>query len=749
MAEDLERYKPAIPSEENGQKNATADAARCFGTVGAGWGAIGERVQVSDWGSGYVTDVPYMPGYYVQQSPVHMVVAARVAGFACDLPDDDDPIYYLELGCGAGLGALALAASNASWRVTGVDFNPAHIATARAFARDAGIRNATFLEADLATLADDRAADAIPEADFVSAHGVWTWVPATVRAGIVRLLRAKVRAGGLVHLSYNVLPGWQSALGMQRVIRAGGLARPGRSDRQAQAGLELLRALHGAGAYHLAGAPFVEKLVKGMPDMPPAYLAHEFMNASWSPCFHADVAAALSEAKLEWIGPANVLENFPDLLLTLAERKIFEGVQDPLTRELIKDVCLARALRHDIFMRGPNRLAGADLVESLREISLTLAVSAADFSFEIEMAKGAAQLSRAFYAPVVAALAEQPQQVGTLMALSTSTEKVARNPAEVIGVLIGTGQALPVLRPGAPLSPAARALNELIVAAFGRLEHRGALLATRVDSFGRRPAGQRNRTVRSSSPGPRGGSPRAKLVGGRTGGAARARGEGPAANAAFARPVPPRNFSRRRSRLARLCRILSSATPAVLQPDEPEPGYKHFPGSRLRNPARNHVGHQLVVKGLAARSECGALVGSDYEIGRLQSEARRAEVDLEVDGSAFAQDRAGDEVLQGEIRCRVDIGGEQREIGQGGIEIGRIGRDVVDLEVGRARFPKLDRSEIDHATRDDAAVVLGADALAGERDVLTAGLVLPVGAAIREAAVTLPVAVPCAVGAKL
>jgi SAM-dependent methyltransferase len=439
---------------------------------------------VSDWGSGYVTDVPYMPGYYVQQSPVHMVVAARLAGVACDMPDDDDPVHYLELGCGIGLGALALAAANSSWRVTGIDFNPAHIATARAFSRQAGIRNATFLEADLATLADDRQADAIPEADFVSAHGLWSWVPAQVRAGIVQLLRAKVRAGGLVHLSYNVLPGWQSALGMQRLIRAGGLARPGRSDRQAQAGLELLRALHGAGAYHLAGAPFVEKLVKGMPDMPPAYLAHEFMNASWSPCFHADVAAALSEAKLEWIGSANILEGFPDLMLTPEERMVLEQTESPINRELIKDLCLARALRHDIFMRGPNRLSGRDFIEAAREITLALAVLPADFSYEIEMAKGAAQLSREVYAPAVASLGEKPQQVAKLASLAPLPEKLARNPAEVVGILVGTGQALPVLRPGAPLSPVAKALNELIAAAFGRLEQRGAMLALASTALG-------------------------------------------------------------------------------------------------------------------------------------------------------------------------------------------------------------------------------------------------------------------------
>lgn len=439
---------------------------------------------MSDWGSGYVTDIPYIPGYYVQQSPVHMVVAARLAGVACDLPDDDDPVHYLELGCGAGVGALTLAAANPSWRVTGVDFNPAHIATARAFARQAGVENATFVEADVATLAEDQDARAIPEADFVSAHGLWSWVAPPARAGIVRLLRAKVRAGGVVHLSYNALPGWQSAVGMQRLLRVGGLARSARSDTQARSGLELVSALHKTGAYHLAGNPWVESLIKQMPQMSPVYLAHEFMNASWSPCFHADVAAALSEAKLEWVGSASLLETIPELALSPAEREVFDSVESPLDRELIKDMCLARALRHDIFMRGPTRLAGAEALESLREITVTLAVDPDNFSYEIQMARGAAQLSRAFYAPVVAALAKGPRRVGELTALRQDAKKPATNPAETIAILVGAGQALPMLRPGAPPTSEARALNDLIAASFGRLDGRGSMLALSSPALG-------------------------------------------------------------------------------------------------------------------------------------------------------------------------------------------------------------------------------------------------------------------------
>lgn len=438
---------------------------------------------MTSWQSNYVTDVAYIPGYYPQQSPAHMVTAARLVGVACDMPDPDEPVHFLELGCGLGFTALTLAASNPTWRVTAVDFNPAHIATARAFARQAGIDNAVFIEADLGTLAEERAAEAIPEADFVSVHGLWSWVPATVQSGVVRLLRAKVRAGGVVHLSYNTLPAWQGGIGMQRLVRAAGLARPGSSDRQVEAGFALLRELHAAGARQLACNGIVEGILERLAELPREYLAHEYMNASWSPCFHADVAEALSAAKLDWVASANLLENFTELTLTEAQRKVYDTIEDPLTRELIKDLCQTRMLRHDVFVRGPHRLASADKAAALHEIVLTLTVAPEDFVYEIDAAAGKAALSREIYAPVAAALADGPRPLGDLLSLPALAGK-RDNPGEIAGFLIGTGQAIPLLRPGAEQSDAAVAFNQLLAQAFGRMDKRGTMLALASTALG-------------------------------------------------------------------------------------------------------------------------------------------------------------------------------------------------------------------------------------------------------------------------
>ena len=160
-----------------------------------------------------------------------------------------------------GIGALVTAASNPGWQVTAIDYNPAHIAIGAGLARAARLDNIRFIEADLAQLATSAQADAIPQADFVSMHGLWSWVSNEVRAGIVRLLAAKTRPGGMVHLSYNALPAWQGALGMQRLIYETGIRAGGRSDMQAQAGLALARDLKAVESKYLTESSLTRDLL--------------------------------------------------------------------------------------------------------------------------------------------------------------------------------------------------------------------------------------------------------------------------------------------------------------------------------------------------------------------------------------------------------------------------------------------------------------------------------------------------------
>ena len=431
---------------------------------------------MSGWGSGYVTDITYMAGWYRQQSPQMMAIAALLGGVGSNMPGPDDPVHYLELGCGQGLGAMLLAASNPAWRVTAVDFNPAHVAAAREWAADAGLANITFMEADLSTLAEDPIGRAIPAADFVSMHGLWTWVPKSVQHGIVRLLRDKVRPGGMVHVSYNALPAWGGALGMARLLRAAGKQLAWRSDRQAEEGLKVVRDLHAAEALQLRRSSMVQAVINRLDTLPLAYLAHEYMNENWEPCYLADVAAALSDAKLEWIASSQLVENFPDLTLSAEQRALVQKFDDPMVRELIKDLCLDRTLRHDVFVRGARRVNVATRDAALMDLSIALNIPPADLPLEADMPAGQAQLSPGFYRPIVNALADGPRRVGDLLQLP-EVEGKRDNPAELVGILVGMDLAEPSLRPNAQAGAEAIRFNRTTARRLMRTEALGRPMA--------------------------------------------------------------------------------------------------------------------------------------------------------------------------------------------------------------------------------------------------------------------------------
>ena len=418
------------------------------------------------WGGGYVTDIAYLPGYYRQQSPAELAVACLLGNVWSDIPALYEAMSYLELGCGRGLGALVLAASNPGWHVTGIDFNPAHIAEARQLAAAAGLSNVAFHEADLGQL-DGEAAASVPQADVISMHGVWSWVAAPVQDGIVRLLAAKLRAGGVLHISYNSLPGWQGGVGLQRLLFEAGSRLAFRSDRQVSAALEVVKQLHQADARHLTRTPLGDDPLARLTKMPADYLAHEYMNASWRPVFHADVAASLRPAKLEWAAAADLLENFPALMLTEAQRAVQERFEDPLMRELVKDMCHPRSLRHDVFVRGPCRITNAERDAALRELTLSLTVRPDAFIYEATLPAGTATLERPFYEPVVAALGRAPLTVAELLSLPDLQGR-RDNPAELVGMLLGTGQAIVVARPGAAPERTAQRFNHTLARALLR-----------------------------------------------------------------------------------------------------------------------------------------------------------------------------------------------------------------------------------------------------------------------------------------
>ena len=264
---------------------------------------------------------------------------------------------------------------------------------------------------------------------------MWSWVSDDVRAGIVRLLATKTRPGGMVHVSYNALPAWQGAIGMQRLIYEAGIRSAGRSDLQAQAGLALTREIKAAGGKYLAESSFASDLIDTTTDMSREYLSHEYMSAHWAPAFHADVAAAMAQAKLDWVASASPLENFPELMLTPEQRALVDRYKDPTMRELIKDTCLPRQLRHDVFVRGARRIRNDERDAALARLTVVPVVSPGELQTQIRVPAGLAEVGEPLKRMMAAAM-RGPTTIGDLLAL----EQGRSNPAELVSMLVGSHQ---------------------------------------------------------------------------------------------------------------------------------------------------------------------------------------------------------------------------------------------------------------------------------------------------------------------
>jgi hypothetical protein len=189
------------------------------------------------------------------------------------------------------------------------------------------------------------------------------------------------------------------------------------------------------------------------------------MNTAWAPCFQADVAMALSDARLDFAGTANLTENFPDLTLDAAQRALAARYDDPIMTELIKDMCLERGFRSDIYIRGATRLSSAARDAVLGPLSIGLSVAADRFTYEVEQPVGKVAMNKPFYGKIVAALASGPRRLAELAALPELDDHIS-GPVEIAGMLLGSEQANLVPRPGAPLSALAIRTNETMVRRF-------------------------------------------------------------------------------------------------------------------------------------------------------------------------------------------------------------------------------------------------------------------------------------------
>lgn len=396
---------------------------------------------MSDWNSGYVADIGYTHGFYRELTPIVLDFVALSKGMRS--PDSAGPITYCELGCGQGYSANLLAAANPQIQFHATDFNPVHIVGAQALAREAGTENVHFYDD---AFADFLERPELPQFDVISLHGIYTWIAAEHRATIVEFIRRKLKPGGLVYISYNCLPGWSPAAPMRHLMYLHGKAQGGPTIGRLDPALGFIEKLITSDAKYFAANPGLKTRHEGLTKQNRNYLAHEYLNDAWTLFYHSDVAAELGEAKLGYLGSANLLDHIDAVNFTADQKAIMDGITDPVLRETVRDYIVNQQFRRDVFAKGAIPLSDSARREAWLEQRFALTLPRDAVSMKIRGGIGEADLHADVYAPILDALAAGPITVRQLVDGHPAVAALGWNRlAEALVILVGSSQVQPCL----------------------------------------------------------------------------------------------------------------------------------------------------------------------------------------------------------------------------------------------------------------------------------------------------------------
>nr|WP_315214024.1 class I SAM-dependent methyltransferase [uncultured Duganella sp.] len=409
-----------------------------------------------DWTAGYASDVEYTAGFYAEQGPGYLNLVCALNG--CEPPSLDAPFTYFELGFGRGLTANVLAAGNPHGAFYAADFNPAHVAGARALAAAAQLDNLTLLENSFEELAQGRVGG-LPQFDYITLHGIYTWVTAENRQHIVEFIKRYLKPGGAVYASYNAMPGWAASQPLQRLLVEYGDAFPNRSNVQMEGAAAFVEKLAQSSSAYIDNHPSLKARLDTLKTGSRNYLVHEYMHKHWQPLYHADVARDFAQAKVEFAGSAVLPMSYPMLYLTPERQAVVDTIPDAVMQETLKDYFLNTSFRKDIFVRGLRRMGSVRQAEVLARVGVALSVARGAVDLALNTAIGTFHGKPELYNAVCDALALRPHSVGELMALPAAAGQSIANMMQVAALLAASGQALIYL--GAAPKPDAAASKRM------------------------------------------------------------------------------------------------------------------------------------------------------------------------------------------------------------------------------------------------------------------------------------------------
>ncbi len=391
------------------------------------------------WDEGYVSEINYTYGFYGHLSPNWSNFATLIK--ATQPLREQGDFTYCELACGHGYTTNLLAAAYPQGKFYATDFNPSQIAGAKALAEAAGSSNVHFFDDSFQEFCQRD----LPQFDYISLHGIYSWITEQNRQAILDFLGKKLKVGGIVNISYNALPGWASAMPLRELLfRNGERSANGIIDRIEEA-LNFAGQLIESDAGYFNQNPTVKLRYEQLKEMNRHYLAHEYFCQDWHPLYFDQVVAELNVAKLQYVGSGNILDHVDAVNLSPAAQQQLSQIKDPIYREVLRDYFLNTQFRRDLFGRGVQSLTGQEQSAQLQQMRFALTVPLGNVKLNHRFPVGEVSLQETVYQPICEVLASAPLTLGQLQQHEKTHQIHLNSLFQALVILTGIGYVHPAV----------------------------------------------------------------------------------------------------------------------------------------------------------------------------------------------------------------------------------------------------------------------------------------------------------------
>jgi SAM-dependent methyltransferase len=400
----------------------------------------------ASWSQGYITDVNYTNSFFRELSPAWLNHVAMASGAHPRVLEDG--FNHIDLGCGLGQSSNVLAACFPRGNFFGVDFNPAHVDTAQHLARQLGIDNVRFIERAFEELLE---VDDLPEFDFITLHGIYSWIGDETRKAVQRFIYKKLKPGGIVYNSYNCLPGWTNEAPIRRLLLEFGQLHQGDSASRVEKAAKDAEEMAGLKLGYFRANPTAADQVGKLTKRAANYLAHEYLNASWTTFYSTDVADEMAAAKLTFLGSATLMENHLELMMPDPAVAYCRKQPNDRLRQLTQDFLVGQRFRRDVYVRGHPRLPRADTSRHLRNACFALPGPVEDFSEKTKVPRGEISFDQKSAQTIKEALANGAQSLEQIIE-TTGTKRNLQDLERTMLLMTAVGKLVPV---GSAFQPSA------------------------------------------------------------------------------------------------------------------------------------------------------------------------------------------------------------------------------------------------------------------------------------------------------